>query len=268
MQDYLGRERQAQLLGQPTDFDLQRTMGEFLREGYDRFIAPQLPNALQDCAAAPAILSKALGWLRQVQLLGIGEQFQAENTKIMETMSQAIVNCYNKEYDQCVIDNDMKHRTAMLGMYRQASLLGIEGQLDYSKIEKCPPVRSYRVQQTGPNYWLSWSGVICNLEQPFTLTGVAPYASGTIPFPTLFTPTSPTAGFATQDVTVSFAGCTTHFVENGPYRVDEKSPGQFEIIWQATTNYFEHSCGVGRQLHPEELRFPLQPLETNACSQP
>ncbi len=135
-----------------------------------------------------------------------------------------------------------------------------------ARLDKC--TAGYRVQQTGPNYWVSWSGVICSLEQPFTLTGVAPYASGTIPFPTLFTPTSPTAGFATQDVTVSFTGCTTHFVENGPYRVDEKSPGQFEIVWQATTNYIEHTCGIEGQPSPEEVRFPLQPLDANACSQP
>jgi hypothetical protein len=158
MRDILGRERQAQLLGQPTDLDLERTMSEFLREAYDRFIAPQLPMALQDCEAARPILSKALGWLRQVQLLGLGEQFSAENNKIMDTMSQAIVNCYNKEYDQCVIDKKIEHRTTMLGLLRQAALLGIDGQLDQSKIEKCPPTTSYKITATS-----QWSASYPNL---------------------------------------------------------------------------------------------------------
>jgi len=58
-------------------------MGKFLREQYDGIIAPQLQVALQDCAAAPAILSRALGWARQVALLGEGieKDFQAEINK-------------------------------------------------------------------------------------------------------------------------------------------------------------------------------------------
>jgi len=135
-----------------------------------------------------------------------------------------------------------------------------------AKLDQC--TTGYKVEQTGPAGWVSWSGTICSLEKPFTLTGVSYYGAGTLSFPTLFTPSSATAGFGTQDVTAAQAGCGEHFVENGPYTVNETGPGEFEIIWNATTNYFESTCGVGRQVSPEEVRFPLQPLDTNACSQP
>jgi len=112
-------------------------MGEFLREGYDRFIGPQLPIALTDCDAAPAILSRALGWLRQVQLLGYGDRFQAESTLITDTMLQALVNCYNKAYDKCVANDDLSQMVVMLGYLRQGQLLGVGDRMDQSKIEKC-----------------------------------------------------------------------------------------------------------------------------------
>lgn len=138
VREYLGRERQAQLLpGQNPDPDMQRTMGEFLREAYDRFIGPQLPIALTNCEAAPAILSKALGWLRQVQLLGYGDRFQAESTLITDTMLQALVNCYNKAYDKCVANDDLSQIVVMLAYLRQGQLLGVGDRLDQSKIEKC-----------------------------------------------------------------------------------------------------------------------------------
>ncbi len=94
VQEYLGLERQAQLLGvvEPDPNFLNR-MSEFLREAYDSFIAPQLPIALEDCAKAPAILSRALSWARQAELLGMEDEFRAEIDKIIETYEQAKEKC-------------------------------------------------------------------------------------------------------------------------------------------------------------------------------
>ena len=61
VQEYLGRERQAQLLGLDSDPEFRERMDEFMHEAYDSFIGPSLPTAIQDCAAAPSILSRALG---------------------------------------------------------------------------------------------------------------------------------------------------------------------------------------------------------------
>ncbi|MCX6060407.1 MAG: hypothetical protein NTW69_19960 [Chloroflexi bacterium] len=253
MRDYLGRERQAQLLGQPTDSDLQKTMGDFLREGYDSFIAPQLPIALQNCEAAPAILSKALGWLRQVQLLGYDEQFSAENTKIMDTMSQALANCYNKEYDQCVIDKKIAHRTTMLGMYRQASLLGMEDQLDYSKIEKCPPTKGWKVNSSLDKI----SGIVCDFGNPFELQLTSGWGS----FPLSFTPSSPKAG--TSNYTASSGNTSEN--DNGSYTVE--GVGTQEI----TISIHDHGCITstgGTACGDTDWSITLAPLDTNECSQP
>jgi hypothetical protein len=93
VREYLGREKQAQLLGTSVDPQFETKMGAFSREAYDSFIGPQLPVALQDCAAMPGILSRALGWARQVQLLWGETKFKAEVDKILQTWNQAKVNC-------------------------------------------------------------------------------------------------------------------------------------------------------------------------------
>jgi hypothetical protein len=96
VQEWLGIERQAQMLGEEDPNGLQR-MIEFLREAYDRFIAPQLPIALEDCAKAPAIISKALAWARQATLMAGEEVFQAEISKVIETYEQVKEKC-NQNY--------------------------------------------------------------------------------------------------------------------------------------------------------------------------
>ncbi len=92
VQEAIGLERQAQLMGEPDPNFLNR-MSEFLREAYDSFIAPQLPIALEDCAKAPAILSRALSWARQAELLGVEDEFRAEIDKIIDTYEQAKEKC-------------------------------------------------------------------------------------------------------------------------------------------------------------------------------
>ena len=256
MRDILGRERQAQLMGQPTNPDLENTIREFLREGYDRFIAPQLPIALQNCEAARPILSKALSWLRQVQLLGYGEQFQAENTKIMETFTQAIVNCYNKEYDQCVIDKKIAHRTTMMGLLRQATLLGMEDQLDKNKILKCPPTTSY--QASGQQQEMTYSGVICSLEQPFEVKITSAYYTFTIQF----TPSSPQAGSFTISGTWFDVGPMDG---NGSYTVNFVNSVANQL--NANASWTTHTP-VRDVTGSGIMNITLTPLGTNGCGQP
>lgn len=254
MRDILGRERQAQLFpGQNPDPDFEEQMGDFAREAYDSFIAPQLPVALQDCNAAPAILSKANEWSRQVQLLHSEQKFQAEIQKIHETLSQAIVTCYNKEYDQCVIDKDIKHRTTMIGYFRQADTFGVEGQLDFKKIEKCPPVTGWKVNSSLDKI----SGIVCDFGSPFALQLTSGWGS----FPLSFTPSSPETG--TSSYTWSCENASGN--SNGTYTVEGIGTQEIAISIQ------DHACLTstgGTACADTDWYFTLAPLDTNECSPP
>jgi hypothetical protein len=93
MQEYLGQERQAQLLGQGGDPQFRETMFKNMHEAYKNFIAPQLAIALEDCDKAPAILARALSVLRQIELLGAQEEFQSECDQILDTISKVRAKC-------------------------------------------------------------------------------------------------------------------------------------------------------------------------------
>jgi hypothetical protein len=95
IQELEGIERQAQQLGEP-DPDFKDRMKEFLRQAYESFIAPQLPIALEDCAKAPEIISKALGWARQAEFLA-GNELRAQIDNVIATYEQVKEKC-NQNY--------------------------------------------------------------------------------------------------------------------------------------------------------------------------
>ena len=256
MREYLEQERELQQMGLPPDPELDKTIVEFLREAYNRIIAPQLPLALQDCEAARPILSKALGWLRQVQLFGYEGQFEAESGKIMETMRQAMVNCYNREYEQCVLDKKIEHRTAMLIIYRQAALLGIDDQLDFSKVQRCPPPASY--QASGTQEEMTYSGTICRLEQPFAVEVTSPVYAFTIQL----TPSSPQAGTFTLSGTWTDVG---PMEGGGSYTVNYVDTVADKLVLNATSTTHTPVMDVSKSY---TMNITLTPLGPNGCSQP
>jgi hypothetical protein len=213
-------------------------MGEFAREYYDRFIGPQLPVALQDCKAAPEILSKAVGWMRQVTLLAMEKDFEAEDALIWETLFQATVNCYNKEYDQCLIDNDIKHRVTMIGHLRQAMLLGIEDRLDPGKIYKCPRVHYHADTLIGLVNKVPVTGDICGLDKPFTLkvNGQNP-SGGAYVGVIVFTPTGESGGSWKHTATSCIPGVGCGDESGGStYQLTGVADGKPVLMMDATTS--------------------------------
>jgi hypothetical protein len=100
VREYIGQQRQAELLGQETDPDFAGTIQDFLREAYDSFVGPELPVALKDCDKATAIMSKALGWARQVQLMNLSEskkgtELQALSDGVMDTYAKVKKKCWS-----------------------------------------------------------------------------------------------------------------------------------------------------------------------------
>jgi hypothetical protein len=210
IQEYIGRERQAELLGTTPDPAFIQRMEGFSREAYDSFIGPQLPTALKDCAAAPGILSRAIGWVRQVQLLYHETKFKAEQDKVLETWNQAYVHCR-------------------------------------------------RYQASGQNGGAAWSGTVCSLARPFTLTAAT--AEG-LDFPFNFVPDSTLAGTASYDVN----GFGTHWTGSGPYSVQESGSPMLSLMVQ-----IQNGCATtpsGQYCQDQTMQIDLTPLDFNGCGGP
>jgi hypothetical protein len=261
MQQFEGRERQAQLLGQGDNVTFGETLIAATHRAFRDFLVPQLAIALADCSRAPAILARALGAKRQMEIMGTqnaaggasSNVFQAELDQLQRTMQQVATNCYNKEYDQCVVDKKIEHKRAMQQIFAEASGLGLAAGLDPSKIDKCPPVVGYTA--TGQQEEITYSGSICDLAQAFSVDATSAYYKFTMEF----APSSPQGGSYTESGTWFNVGPMDG---GGSYTVE----GPAEAATGLHTN--GSSCThtpVGTVCRDYQFNIDLVPLEGGRC---
>ena len=216
MQQFEGRERQAELLkgqaGQEPDPEFGEKTIAAIKQGFKDFLEPQLAIALQDCEKAPAILARALGALRQMELMGGGKYFQAEMDQVYATIDQVKAKCS----------------------------------------------RGYKAEWHDQG--TDWTGVVCSLDQPFTIT-VLTSGSPRLEMPFEFVPAGPTAGTVNFNVTklaVNWRG-------SGAYTVKGTGNNDLSLVGTVAATYT--SSG---QTGPYSVPFnvPLTPLTSSECSKP
>ena len=101
-----------------------------------------------------------------------------------------------------------------------------------------------------------WSGIVCGLDRPFTITVVTPGGDLTMPF--AFAPSSPAGGTVTFDVTKY----GTHWTGSGPYAVKATGTGQLSLVGQIRGSY---TASGQTGYYPIAFNVPLTPLTTNEC---
>lgn len=120
--ELLTRARQAALLGN-AEPDLSG-LGDLFQAYESEVIQPRIAAAGESCAAGRLALQTILGYERQRQLLGFGEEGGlGAYTGLMDTVAGV---CMKEEYEMCR-DDHIIHRIipAWLGLERQSALLGI-----------------------------------------------------------------------------------------------------------------------------------------------
>ncbi len=173
IQELEGIERQAQQLGEP-DPDFKDRMKEFLRQAYDSFIAPQLPIALEDCAKAPEIISKALGWARQAEFLA-GDELRAQIDNVIATYEQVKEKC-NQNYT-----GEGKYRTsAETSGFEVVS--GYEFQITFRVNADGTIIGEGIIQTVEESSGAEQAGMLiqCNFSDPSSLTFPPMKVSGTV----------------------------------------------------------------------------------------
>jgi hypothetical protein len=112
-------------------------------------------------------------------------------------------------------------------------------------------------------YWedqgAEWSGVVCSLDQPFTINVVS--SGGDLVMPFKFSPTTDQVGTVSFDVTKY----DTHWEGNGPYAVKGTDPEKLSLVGTIVGSYTTKS---GNGFYPVHFDIPLTPLDTKECSQP
>jgi hypothetical protein len=114
--------------------------------------------------------------------------------------------------------------------------------------------RGYRAsgQQDGP---VVYSGVVCDLESPFTLTGTHPQLVYTYKF----NPSSATSGTAS----LAASGGGVIWGGTGPYRIEGIDTPQRRIVWNVSTTV----NAMGRKASGSGIAYIwLTPLDTEECN--
>ena len=102
-----------------------------------------------------------------------------------------------------------------------------------------------------------WSGVVCGLDRPFTITVVNPGGDLTMPFE--FAPSGPAGGTVRFDV----AKYGTHWKGGGPYEVKAADTGQLSLVGRIQGSY---TASGQTGYYPIPFNVPLAPLTTNECA--
>lgn len=132
----VNQQRSAELSGQPGDPNFAQKLELLSRGYYENVLVPKLKQAVTDCQNAQSLLLPAIGWSRQMQLMGFGDAFASEISNIFSKALEASQNCWNKI--KCVHWNFPPEVEHVLSLARQVEMLG--GTAVPGSLPECPCV--------------------------------------------------------------------------------------------------------------------------------
>ncbi|NYJ03715.1 hypothetical protein HNR19_004413 [Nocardioides thalensis] len=142
--ELLRKEREDQLKGEEPDPDVGRQVVALLTEFYYAVVKPALVRAEanpRDRGAAFAAIDQALGWLRQMQLLGVGDDETDETPEMQDAMARFIrvaEAVYRDAWKQCSVEHGLEALPVLLRLARMAQLLGFPwGEEAFQRFLKC-----------------------------------------------------------------------------------------------------------------------------------
>ena len=127
LETFLREERQHQLIGEEGDPTLGSRIESALREYYQKVVEPTLSRMQTDCSYARTAMPRANAWVRQVQLVGLAEDFAAEQQAVILAEVEALRNCFDEGKKDCIDTSDPVLMTELTGITRQLEIIG---QLD------------------------------------------------------------------------------------------------------------------------------------------
>jgi hypothetical protein len=130
------QERAAQLSGQPGDPNYVQKLEQLSRGYYQNVLLDKLNKAVSDCQNAQSLLLPAVGWSRQMQVMGFGAAFASEIAHVNNAGLQALEHCWSEL--KCVhwkIPSEVKRAFSLA---RQLQLMGGSGHYDPFDLPECP----------------------------------------------------------------------------------------------------------------------------------
>ena len=101
-------------------------------------IRPQLKAAETNDAVLDQAMADAFGWLRTLELIGLGDEFEAEADQMVDSIDKGLKNAYKKAKERC-LDGDFNQVTRLIAIerFRQLTGLGDEATDLFQDIDDC-----------------------------------------------------------------------------------------------------------------------------------
>lgn len=142
--EILRQERENQLKGEEPNPDVGRQVVALLTEFYYAVVKPALVRAEanpRDRGAAFAAIDQALGWLRQLQLFGVGDDENDATEEMQDAMARVLrvaQALYKDAWKQCSQEHGLEALPLLLRLSRMAQLLSLPwGQEAFERFMKC-----------------------------------------------------------------------------------------------------------------------------------
>jgi hypothetical protein len=128
-----------------------------LESYFDTTVKPLLDQAKSDDAVVSLALTEALGWARQVELLGLGGDpgLKSRSEQVISQLVTIVQNAGGRAADRCIA-GDLGQVGRMLALERFAQVLGFTTGDVFTKIRRCLHFEldyngSFQVRQPGAN---------------------------------------------------------------------------------------------------------------------
>jgi hypothetical protein len=164
MRDVLSIERMNQLLGMEGDPALNEKFSKAAKRYEKEVVRVRLANADTSCEAAKQAAQTALGYLRQVALLGLPQPPDREIT-LLEVYEAVIGPCEKDAVARCKAARDP---SILVGFWTEANRMS-PGRfaVDTTKAELVCDPKAYRVVGGLDDFQVAQK--VCNVMEPFTL---------------------------------------------------------------------------------------------------
>jgi hypothetical protein len=232
-------------------------LSNYFQSYYGLVVRPRMIAASSSCENGKLAIQSLLGYDRQKQLLGFGDDSSSTMQDLAALMDKIYEKCREEKVKECQAKISPQVLIQFeIGFERQRQLLGFESRKSIADIVKdaiktCG--QSFLIN--GSSNQVDFNGTICSLDKPFDLTETYPGGSGKI----TFTPSDSLGGMVSD--TSSGSGCVAS--GEGPYEVtiDENGTGvlQFTVTEKLTCPMIDDNRTV-------EFSLPLEPAPEGTCS--
>jgi hypothetical protein len=150
--DIWRNERERALQGLEPDPELGDKLQTILQAFYDEVIEPSFNAMRTDCSAAQTLAPRAIRWERSVELMGLHNDFGAQEGAVHEAVVAALENCFNTTKGECLDTSDPVQMNEAAAYTRQLALFGVEDP-------------QYNFLNPDLHCSLGWSGTVTSTAQ-------------------------------------------------------------------------------------------------------